>query len=158
MQIDDYIYAPAIIVGGEAHGTVVEPGRNAIQVAKIRPMDLKAYVQGYDTTGDTRPFVSDSFSYTKTIPIKKIGFYLPFAIDDSEGLTEDHVLQLLRGIIHDIQGRMVEEMYQREEQERRLSPRHWRPRPSILDRRSWVTNFFNKFFPKKSSKYWELNG
>lgn len=152
MSFDEYISAPAMIIGGEAHGTVVEPGRNVIQIAKIRPM-LPEYV-----ANDDRPWVQDSFSYTKTIPIRMIGFRMPFAIDDTDGLTEEHVLGLLRGIIGDIQGRMMEEMHHRESRERSLSPRRYRPRPSILDRRSWVTDFFNKFFPKKKSKHWELNG
>lgn len=154
MNFDQYIYAPSIIIGGEAHGTVVDPGRNLIQIAKFKaPRNL------YDPTGDTRPFADDVItSEVKTIPIKMLAFRMPFAIDDSEGLNEEAVLGLLNSLVRDIQGRMLEELYQRESRERMLSPRRYRPKPSILDRRSWVTNFFNKFFPKKPATNWELRG
>lgn len=151
MYIDEYISAPAILIGGDQHGYVVEPGRNSIQIAKFKaPQAL------FDPTGDTRPFAMDVMTEVKHIPIQMLAFRLPFAIDDSEGLTEEHVLALLRSIVSEIQARMVDELMEQERQQR--SRRRFVPKPSIIDRRSWVTNFFNKFFPKKPAKNWELRG
>lgn len=151
---DDYVSMPAMLIGGELHGSVVEPGRARIEIAKFRhPFDL------YDPSGDTRPFANDMLD-RKIIYIEKIGFQLPFAIDDSDGTTKEAVMALLNDILRDIQMRMMEEIFAQEDDRKSRGVAAWRFRQkaSILDRRSWVTNFFNKFFPKKKSKHWELNG
>lgn len=160
MQVPDYSYlegfgyisVPAMIIGGEAHGSVIEPGRNVVQVAKFKGPRLL-----FDPTGDTRPFADDVItSEVKTIPIEMVMFRLPFAVDDSDGFTKDHALKLLQDILKDIQKRMMEEVFEQDRRER--SRYRFVPKPSILDRRSWVTNLFNKYWPKRPSKHWELNG
>lgn len=151
---DDYISMPAMVIGGDLHGSVVEPGRASIEMAKFKaPKDL------YDSSGDTRPFADDVID-RKVIYIEKIHFQLPFAIDDSDGTTKEAVMGLLNSILRDIQMRMMEEIFAQENTRRDRTNAYWRFRQksSILDRRSWVTDFFNKFFPKKKSKHWELNG
>lgn len=153
LQPDDYISMPAMVIGGDAHGMIIDPGRAAIQLEKFRMPNPR-----YDDSGFTRPFAID-FTERKVINIEKIMFVMHFAVDDSDGTTKEQVLSLLNDLLGDIQMRMMEEVFTQEatRRDRIVAAWRFRQKPSILDRRSWVTNFFNKFF-KKPSKHWELNG
>lgn len=158
LEPDDYIALPAIVIGGDLHGSVVEPGRASIQLVQYKePLSAGLFVD------DPRPFIRPIPTQIKTIPLERISFVMTFAVDDSDGTTKEQVLGHLNGMIRDIQGRLMDEVYY-QSQVRKENKRHmlgeWREakdRPKILDRITWANNFLSKFFPKKPSKHWELN-
>lgn len=149
---DEYVSMPALVIGGDLHGSVIEPGRADIQLISYKePLSLASF------NDDPRPFIRPVPTEVKTINIERIHFEMSFAVDDTDGTTKDQVIGHLNGILRDIHSRLMDEVYY-QDQARKNSRRGYFRSPVIKDRRTWVDNFLTRFFKKRPSKHWELNG